>query len=192
MGPRLPQRCTDLGRQPLGWIPDSLQSMRGERVPSLHRQQSATRLQHGRLSALHHAARLVSGYFVIHFPRVDDSAIRDAIQLCLRVFRRNRPAYRLNPYLYGHFIPAIIPGNSPFSPRRYLSGKPGHWLYPHENNHRTTNAFFPFLYNGFRGSSFTRKCRFAATLLQASHIYSCARGSSKPCRLRCLGSLTTE
>ena len=64
----------------------------------------------------------------------------------------------------------MIPGNSLVSPRHSFSDKPGHRLYLHENNHQTPNALFSFLYNGFRGSRFTRMCRVVATLPQDSHI----------------------
>jgi hypothetical protein len=78
-----------------------------------------------------------------------------------------------NPHLYRHFIRPIIPENSPVSPRPYLSGKPSDSRYLHENNHQTPKALFPFPYNGFRGSRFTRICRFAAILPQVP-LYLCA------------------
>jgi hypothetical protein len=65
----------------------------------------------------------------------------------------------LNPHLSDHLVPVIIPGNSPESPRNYLAGKPSHNLYLYETNHQTPKALFPFLYNGFRDSRFTRLCR---------------------------------
>jgi hypothetical protein len=73
----------------------------------------------------------------------------------------------------GHFIPAMILGNSPLSPRQYLSEKPSHSPYLHENNHQTPKALFSFLYNGFRGSRFTRLCRLRRHSHSAA-IYSCA------------------
>jgi hypothetical protein len=46
----------------------------------------------------------------------------------------------------------------------YFAAKPDHSLYLHENNYQTTNALFPFRYNGFRVSLFTRNVPLAATL----------------------------
>jgi hypothetical protein len=53
--------------------------------------------------------------------------------------------------------PQIAP--PPASPRDYFFTKLNHRLYLHENNHQTMKVLFSFLYNGFRGSRFTRVCR---------------------------------
>jgi hypothetical protein len=50
-----------------------------------------------RLSTPHHSASLISGLFRHPFRVMAVSAIRDAIQLHLQVFPRNRPAFRLTP-----------------------------------------------------------------------------------------------
>jgi len=115
------------------------------------------------------------------FPHVGASAIWDASQLYLAVFRRNRQAFFPNSHLSGHFIPAIIPGNSLVSPRQYLARKPSDRPYLHENTNLTPNALFSFLYNGFRDSRFTRICRSATTGLQVARAHGLRRPASLAC-----------
>jgi hypothetical protein len=76
-----------------------------------------------RLSAPHHAASLISASFRDPFPHPGAPAIRDAIQLCLHVFCRNRPAFRRNPHLSDRFVPAMIPGKFARLSAPYLFGK---------------------------------------------------------------------
>jgi hypothetical protein len=113
-----------------------------------------------RLSATPHAASLTFAFISRSIPACRRFSDPGRVQLCSHVFRRNRTAFHPNPLLSGHFTPAMIPGNPSVPPRQYLSRKPNHSPYLHENNHQTTNALFSFLYHGFRDSHFTRICRF--------------------------------
>jgi len=40
----------------------------------------------------------------------------------------------LTPVSFSHFIPAMMPKNSPILSASYLAGKPSHHPYLHENN----------------------------------------------------------
>jgi hypothetical protein len=111
-------------------------------------------------------------------------------QLCLQVFRRNRPLSALTlicPVTYSGDDTGKLAGFSASTSLRKIQYR----LYLHENNKQTPKPLFSFLYNGFRGSRFIRMCRLRRhfpkppiTLAPDSR----ARGSSQPCRLPRHGS----
>jgi hypothetical protein len=148
-----------------------------------------------RLSAPHHTAPLI--YRVISRFLPERGRFRNPGHelVVLTVSPRNRPAFRRNSHLSGHFICTILPANPPISPRQYRTAKLNHNPYLHENTNQTPKALFSLLYNEFRESRFTRISAWGDTPaglpVTPASTY-CARGSSLTCRLPRLRSLTTE
>jgi len=68
----------------------------------------------------------------------------------------------------------MIPGNSPVSPRQYLSPKTHHSPYLHENNHQILRALFSLLYNGLGSAAFAADtpAGFTYALAPAARLHS--------------------
>jgi len=148
------------------------------------RRTSAPHVRHDlvrRLSTPQHAAPLVSGLFRDPFPRVGTSAIPDAIQLCLHILRRNRPAFRLNPHLSGHFIPAMTPRTRRFLRVNISPTNPVTGCIPMKTLIKPRMPFFPSCIMGLGAlaSSECAACGDTPTRLPATLAPDfCARGSS--------------
>jgi hypothetical protein len=109
-------------------------------------------------------------------------------------FPPDRPAFRHNSRPCSYFLPAMIPGNSPVSPRHIFPENPVTARISMKTTIKLRKPFFPscIMDLGTLASPDFAACgETPARLPYTLAPDSCARGSSLPCRLPRLGSLTT-
>jgi len=126
-----------------------------------------------RLSAPQHAGSLMSALFRDPFPRVGASFDRGRNSVMLTVFRRNSPAFRPNPHLSGHFLPAVIPGTRRFLRDNISSENPVTSCISMKTLIKLRKRFFPSCIMDL-GALASPEWAACGDTPGKSHIHSCA------------------